>query len=204
MSNDTHDSGKGDQLLAHDYDGIREYDNPTPGWWHAVFFASVVFAVVYWAVFHMSPLGEKWGVHGRYETAAKNAEASKLAQLGTLAEDRDTLVRLSGSEAALARGKAIFANCTPCHGSNAGGIPGLGLNLTDDYAKNYKEPEEVFNTIAHGVAGTAMPPWLDQIGKDNCILAAAYVISLRGTNVEGGQPPTGDPLPEWPKPSAGN
>ena len=24
----------GPELLEHEYDGIREYDNPTPAWWH--------------------------------------------------------------------------------------------------------------------------------------------------------------------------
>ena len=32
------------RLMAHDYDGIREYDNPLPGWWSAVFAATFVFA----------------------------------------------------------------------------------------------------------------------------------------------------------------
>ena len=36
-----------DQLSGHEYDGIQEYDNPTPGWWVAVFAATVVFSVFY-------------------------------------------------------------------------------------------------------------------------------------------------------------
>ena len=35
-----------DQLLDHEYDGIQEYDNPCPGWWHAIFWLTVLFSVV--------------------------------------------------------------------------------------------------------------------------------------------------------------
>ena len=35
-----------DQLLDHEYDGIQEYDNPCPGWWHAIFLLTVLFSVV--------------------------------------------------------------------------------------------------------------------------------------------------------------
>ena len=30
-----------DRLLDHDYDGIREYDNPMPRWWVAIFWATI-------------------------------------------------------------------------------------------------------------------------------------------------------------------
>ena len=36
-----------DPLTGHDYDGIQEYDNPTPSWWYLVFAATVVFSVCY-------------------------------------------------------------------------------------------------------------------------------------------------------------
>ena len=38
-------------LLDHEYDGIREYDNPLPGWWRFIFYASIVFAVAYFIWF---------------------------------------------------------------------------------------------------------------------------------------------------------
>ena len=34
-------------IQGHTYDGIREYDNPMPGWWVALFWAGVVFAPIY-------------------------------------------------------------------------------------------------------------------------------------------------------------
>ena len=41
-----------DQLSDHAYDGIQEYDNPTPGWWVAIFTFSVIFAVFYFIYYH--------------------------------------------------------------------------------------------------------------------------------------------------------
>ena len=43
-----------DQLLDHEYDGIQEYDNPCPGWWHAIFLLTVLFSVVYFLFFHVT------------------------------------------------------------------------------------------------------------------------------------------------------
>ena len=46
-----------DQLLDHQYDGIQEYDNPCPGWWHAIFWVTVLFSVVYFLFFHVGNNG---------------------------------------------------------------------------------------------------------------------------------------------------
>ena len=43
MKTDDHD-----RLLAHEYDGIEEYDNPLPGWWVWVFWATIAFSLGYW------------------------------------------------------------------------------------------------------------------------------------------------------------
>ncbi|MEK7370666.1 MAG: cbb3-type cytochrome c oxidase N-terminal domain-containing protein, partial [candidate division NC10 bacterium] len=44
-----------DRLLDHEYDGIEEYDNPLPGWWVWVFWATIVFSGVYVAFYHVGP-----------------------------------------------------------------------------------------------------------------------------------------------------
>ncbi|MDP5229852.1 MAG: cytochrome C oxidase subunit III, partial [Cellulophaga sp.] len=40
-------------ILDHNYDGIKELDNKLPPWWVYLFYASIVFAVVYLARFHV-------------------------------------------------------------------------------------------------------------------------------------------------------
>ena len=44
-----------DHLSDHEYDGIREYDNPTPGWWHIIFIATAVFAFFYFVYYDANP-----------------------------------------------------------------------------------------------------------------------------------------------------
>ena len=46
-----------DQLLDHEYDGIQEYDNPCPGWWHAIFWLTVLFSVLYFLFFQVGNNG---------------------------------------------------------------------------------------------------------------------------------------------------
>jgi cytochrome c oxidase cbb3-type subunit 3 len=36
-----------DHLLEHNYDGIQEYDNPMPAWWVWIFWATILFSIVY-------------------------------------------------------------------------------------------------------------------------------------------------------------
>ena len=37
-----------DHLLEHSYDGIQEFDNPMPRWWVYIFWATIIFSVLYW------------------------------------------------------------------------------------------------------------------------------------------------------------
>ena len=59
-----------DPLLDHEYDGIREYDNPMPGWWKAIFIISIIFAISYAGAAAESPstrsLRTKWPLHANW------------------------------------------------------------------------------------------------------------------------------------------
>jgi len=49
------------ELLDHDYDGIREYDNPLPSWWSITFGATIAFAFLYFAYYNIAGWGRSPG-----------------------------------------------------------------------------------------------------------------------------------------------
>lgn len=46
-----------DELLDHEYDGIRELDNDLPPWWLYLFYITIIWAVLYFAYYHISDIG---------------------------------------------------------------------------------------------------------------------------------------------------
>ena len=71
-----------DELLDHEYDGIREYDNPLPRWWVWIFAGSFWFSIAYFFHYHVSHNGQS--VAAAYE--ADVAEAREVQAKASLAE----------------------------------------------------------------------------------------------------------------------
>ena len=191
-------SKREERLLDHEYDGISEYDNPTPGWWHALFLGSIVFSVFYVAFFHSSPLA--W-THVDVLEGEKEAYYGRLFKdLGDLKPDEPTMVRLIQDEKWMTFGSSIFAvNCAQCHGSNGAGIN--GPNLTDNHWINVKAMADVYTIVSEGVGAKGMPAWKNRLGENERILVAAYVATLRGSP-KPGREPEGEPIPPWTQPAA--
>lgn len=189
-----------DPLTDHSYDGIREYDNPTPGWWHLIFLGTVVFSVFYAIFWHASPMA--WTEQEAWAAAQEEEYAKLFGSVGELKPDQATLLDTMTNDKFMqvARGKFI-GTCAACHGSDGGGLPASGVNLTDDHYKNVKKIEDIFTVITNGAAAGAMPAHESRFSVNERVLLAAYVASLRGTNVPGGQAPAGDVIAPWPKPA---
>jgi cytochrome c oxidase cbb3-type subunit 3 len=181
-------------LLDHEYDGIREYDNPTPGWWHAIFLASVMFAILYFAFFHLSPVS--WSIQDRWQ-AQKVAETKKIfGKIGDLAADEPTIIKMSNDAPMMEVAKGMFVgNCASCHANDGGGIN--GVNLTDDHYKKVKKLIDVYTVITDGANNGAMPPWNARLSQNERVLLAAYVMNLRGTKPAAPRAPEGEVLPPF-------
>ncbi|CAG0949139.1 cytochrome c oxidase cbb3-type subunit III [Phycisphaerales bacterium] len=183
-----------EKLMHHEYDGIREYDNPTPGWWHLIFIASIIFSVFYAMYWHMSPLSssieEKW-------KQSQVAEYQRLfGELGTLHNDETTLKMLIGKADMMAVAEGTFqTTCASCHGKDGGGIN--GVNLTDDSYKNVKVATDIFNVVTDGANNGAMPSWKNQFSENERILLAAYIMTLRGKQPASPKQAEGNPIPAW-------
>ncbi len=183
------------ELTGHEYDGIEEYDNPLPGWWSTLFALTAVFAAFYVVYFHLGEEGKD--LISEYDAEAAEVMEIRFGQLGTLTPDRDTLLKYKDDQEWLAAGRAVFqTHCVSCHGKDGGGL--VGVNLTDDHYKNVTRIEDIVKVINDGAAGGAMPAWKNRITNVNqLVLTAAYVASLRGTNVAGGRAAEGKPIPAW-------
>ncbi len=183
-----------DTLTEHEYDGIKEYDNPTPGWWHAIFLLSVLFSLVYGLYWHGNP--DAQDVHERHAAAQLREIKRQFAEIGTLEPDEATIVRMMGEAKWLAVGESVYRNnCVSCHGASAEGQ--VGPNLTDDYWKNVKALPDVARVIVDGANQGAMPAWKSRLHPNEIVLAAAYVASLRGKNLPG-RAKEGESIPPWP------
>ena len=59
MSERKIDDATGVETTGHEWDGIRELDNPLPRWWLWIWYATIAFSIVYWVLMPAWP-----GLHG--------------------------------------------------------------------------------------------------------------------------------------------
>lgn len=184
-----------DALLDHCYDGIQEYDNPTPGWWWLLFHLTVAFSVVYFLFFTFSPIS--WTKPEEHDAAVAANLRQQFGEIGDLQADEATLLRFMNEPKWLLVGKTVFAGkCVSCHGADASGV--VGPNLTDEHWKNVKKLEDIPSVIANGAANGAMPSWKTQLHPNEIVLTAAYIASLRGRNLPSPRAAEGEIIPPWP------
>lgn len=188
---------KSGHLLDHEYDGIREYDNPTPGWWHVIFLGSCVFSVFYMFWYHASPLSS---------SPEKDWDREQLSEyrrifggIGELGADAGTIQKMRGDTRLMAVARGMFeSNCAACHARDGGGIN--GFNLTDDLYKNVKGLEDLYAVMTTGANNGAMPSWSAKLTQNERVLVAAYVANLRGTSPASPRAadPAEKPIDPWP------
>jgi cytochrome c oxidase cbb3-type subunit 3 len=180
----------GPVVLDHSYDGIREYDNPLPGWWRITFYATIVFAIGYWIWFHGG--GPGVSEKARYVTARKaydELRANRRAAEGAI--DEATIADRARDPAAVARGAKVFAQfCVACHTDNGRGL--VGPNLTDDFQKHGHTRTDLYRTVREGLQGTAMVAWSEMLRADQILDVVSFVATLRHTNVPDGKFPEGE------------
>ena len=128
-------SPKGDEprILDHDCDGIREYDNPMPFWWSAIFWVTILFSLPYFVFYHLGGVGTS--LSEDYETEVGAFYEVQAAKLGNLKPDEATILALSTDRQRLLAGQNMFkANCATCHAPDGGGKTGPNLT-TDNFIK---------------------------------------------------------------------
>jgi cytochrome c oxidase cbb3-type subunit 3 len=181
-----------DRLMDHDYDGIREYDNPMPRWWLWIFYATIIFVPFYYVA--PSPFGQGAGKVADYEADVAAHKAAMPPEATVVALTDDEYRARSRDAAVLAVGKTIFdANCAVCHRMDGGGV--IGPNLTDDAWIHGAAPTAIHLTIVDGVLAKGMPPWGRILQPAQVDAVTSYVLSLHGTNPPSPKAPEGTVTP---------
>jgi len=176
---------KQDQVLDHEYDGIREYDNRLPNWWLTILYATIAFGFLYW-IYHQT-LGAAPTPTEHYEAELARAAEIQLARHGGGEVTNESLLLMAQVPDRLAQGRQIFDQfCVVCHSSQGEG--NVGPNLTDGYWLHGGSPLEILHTIENGVPGRGMVAWGNQLGPARVQAVTAFVLSIKNTNVPGKEP----------------
>ncbi|MEM9422074.1 MAG: cytochrome-c oxidase, cbb3-type subunit III [Pseudomonadota bacterium] len=155
------DAVTGTETTGHEWDGIKELNNPLPRWWLIVFYVSIVWSFVYWIFMPSWPgiSGHLRGVREHSERVnVENAMEALRADRALLANQLLATPSLEAIEQdpdllqfAMAAGRSAFGdNCETCHGPGGQGFDGYP-NLNDDVWLWGGSLDDIKVTLTHGI-----------------------------------------------------
>lgn len=159
-----------EKMMEHDYDGIKELDNPVPKWISAIFIISVVFSLIYVEHYFIFEQGD-------LQIAEYNKEVAEAALMFSNQKKEAGELTILTDEESLTAGKEIFntMTCIACHGLNGEGNA-IGPNLTDKYWINGCSIQNVFDIIKNGKPTKGMTPFKAQINDEKIQQVASYIL----------------------------
>lgn len=188
------DEPTGVETTGHEWDGIKELNNPTPRWWLIVWMITIVWAIGYWVVYPAWPTinGHTKGIAGWTQYGKLEAEKAQIdARQGEwLTQFRQSdFATISANpeiyEFARAGGEVAFKeNCAACHGAGGEGKVGYP-NLNDDDWLYSGTVEGIHHTLKVGIRSghpeahiTQMPAYGPMLKVEEIDDLATYVIDL--------------------------
>jgi cytochrome c oxidase cbb3-type subunit 3 len=207
------DSVTGVETTGHEWDGIKELNNPLPKWWLYTFYVTIAFSVLWWILYPSWPTRTSYfpgllGSIAREEleprmAAARAAQAVWLdriaaADTAAIVADPDLLAFANVG------GQAAFnTNCAPCHGLGGAG-QGFFPALADDDWIWGGTLEAIEATIRHGIRNRDDPDArvseMPRFGVDGLLTreeidqVVAHVLTLSGREADAGKAAAGAAL----------
>jgi cytochrome c oxidase cbb3-type subunit 3 len=211
------DEVTGVETTGHEWDGIRELNNPLPKWWVYTFYVTIAYAVLWWVLYPAIPFGPSatWGLVGIdsrdrvlasiAEAEAERAQVRELlvaADLDTIRED-PTLFTYAHTGGRIAFGD----NCAPCHGVGGSGqlhypvladdnwiwggtLEAIQQTITYGVRSQDYEMETRFGMMpAFGADGILSPEEIDQV--------VAHVLTLGGRDADPALAEPGAEVFDW-------
>jgi cytochrome c oxidase cbb3-type subunit 3 len=184
---------KRDELLNHEADGIREFDNALPRWWLYGFYFTIAFAAVYFVNYHLlpQPLFGRPGQVAEYTAEMEAAAAAGAGRPGAAAAGLAALT----DPGALAKGEEIFMGqrnlCHTCHRKDLGGL--VGPNLTDDKWLHGCTASEMVQNVKTGFPAKGMLPFgsAQPLTDEEVLQVVSFILTKTGSNP--GNPKPVDP-----------
>jgi cytochrome c oxidase cbb3-type subunit 3 len=175
--------GNVDKTTGHIWDGdLRELNNPLPRWWLFLFIITLVFAVIYLALYPgLGTTDGKLNWTSKGQLQAENAKAQVELDKVFAKFKAASVEDLSRDPQANAIGQRLFLNnCAACHGSDAKGSKSFP-NLADGDWLHGGSVEKIVESVTHGRRGM-MPPMGAAVGSAEEVRQVAnYVLSLSGS-----------------------
>lgn len=191
------DKVTGVETTGHEWDGLKELNNPLPRWWLWLFIITIIWSFGYWIVYPAWPTikGHTEGIYGWTQN-----KQLKESQEAILVRKFENLESLKGKtlqeinqdrvlyEFAMKGGASAFKdNCATCHGTGAQGAL-IYPNLNDDDWLWGGSLDEIYETILHGVRSKTDEKTRDSImpefgrggilSRDQIDALAEYVLTL--------------------------
>jgi cytochrome c oxidase cbb3-type subunit 3 len=196
------DKHSGVETTGHEWDGIKELNNPLPRWWLWIFYACIVWAFGYWVVYPAWPTlsgntkGSKgWTQYTKLQDEQAEINAIRKDKLEKIKSSSLTEIKANPElySFAIAGGNAAFKeNCAACHGTGAAGSKGYPNLNDDDWLWGKGTLDDIHQTLQYGIRSghemardNAMPAF----GKDGILTAsqisdvADYVVGLSSVKV---------------------
>jgi cytochrome c oxidase cbb3-type subunit III len=179
-----------DIMIDHPHDGIYELDNQLPPWWVNMFYATIIFAIGYFAYYHYFDAGKLQ--LDQYKDEMRVGEIQKIvaADRQANAVNENTVATLTDQKSLVAGQEIFIGKCAACHGQKGEGT--VGPNMTDDYWLHGGSIKNIFHTITNGVPDKGMISWSSQLRPSEIQQVASYLLTLRGTNPPNPKAPQGD------------
>lgn len=195
------DQLSGMETTGHEWDGLKELNNPLPRWWLWVMYATIAWSIVYFILYPAWPVpgGNTEGTYGytQYKELAENQAEIRERQSQYLeqfeeASYQDLLEDERLYAFAVRGGEVAFKeNCATCHGTGGAGAKGYPNLIDDDWLWG-GSVEAIETTIRHGIRSTdyetrfsEMPAFGADglLSRDEIAGLATHILSLADSSI---------------------
>jgi len=192
------DSVTGHMTTGHEWDGLKELNQPLPKWWLYIMYSTILFAIVWFVLYPSIPYfaGYYHGMLGYSQRDAVDRDVAVIVKQRSGYMDRiktlsfgDIVKDPQLNAVALTAGRITFANnCQPCHGAGGGGNPGYPALAAGNWLWGGKL-DDIQQTITYGIRSgldDARQSQMPKFGADGVLKpeeieqVADYVMTLYG------------------------